>query len=145
MVEKWLDGYDVVNAKRTERRGESFFKRMTSYVYYRLLFHISDINIPMDTGDFRLLDRNAVNALLKLREKHRYMKGLFAWVGFKQEEIEYQREARYKGKTKWSFFGLFNLAFDGLTSFSILPLRLASTVGFVSALFGFFLWGNYCY
>tara|TARA_B100001250_G_scaffold414269_1_gene451623 strand:+ start:1124 stop:2086 length:963 start_codon:yes stop_codon:yes gene_type:complete len=138
LVEKWLHGYDVVNAKRIERKGEGFFKRLTSYIYYRLLFHISDINIPMDTGDFRLLDRNAVNALLKLREKHRYMKGLFAWVGFKQEEIEYQREARYKGKTKWSFFGLFNLAFDGLTSFSILPLRLASTVGFVSALFGFF-------
>ena len=138
LVEKWLDGYDVVNAKRIERKGESFFKRVTSYIYYRLLFHISDINIPMDTGDFRLLNRNALDALLKLREKHRYMKGLFAWVGFKQEEIEYQREARHKGKTKWSFFGLFNLAFDGLTSFSILPLRLASYIGFISAFFGFF-------
>ena len=138
LVEKWLNGYDVVNAKRIERKGEGFFKRLTSYVYYRLLFHISDINIPMDTGDFRLLNRKALDALLELREKHRYMKGLFAWVGFKQAEIEYQREARYKGKTKWSFFGLSNLAFDGLTSFSILPLRLASTVGFISAFFGFF-------
>ena len=138
LVEKWRDGNDVVNAKRIKRKGEGLLKKITSYTYYRLLFHLSDIKIPMDTGDFRLLNRNALNAVLKLREKHRYMKGLFAWVGFKQQEIQYEREARYKGKTKWSFFGLFNLAFDGLTSFSILPLRLASTVGFLSALFGFF-------
>ena len=138
LVEKWRDGNDVVNAKRIKRKGEGLLKKITSYTYYRLLFHLSDTKIPMDTGDFRLLNRNALNAVLKLREKHRYMKGLFAWVGFKQQEIQYEREARYKGKTKWSFFGLFNLAFDGLTSFSILPLRLASTVGFLSALFGFF-------
>ena len=138
LVEKWRDGNDVVNAKRIKRKGEGLLKKITSYTYYRLLFHLSDIKIPMDTGDFRLLNRNALNAVLKLREKHRYMKGLFAWVGFKQQEIQYEREARYKGKTKWSFFGLFNLAFYGLTSFSILPLRLASTVGFLSALFGFF-------
>ena len=138
LVEKWRDGNDVVNAKRIKRKGEGLLKKITSYTYYRLLFHLSDIKIPMDTGDFRLLNRNALNAVLKLREKHRYMKGLFAWVGFKQQEIQYEREARYKGKTKWSFFALFNLAFDGLTSFSILPLRLASTVGFLSALFGFF-------
>ena len=124
--------------QRIKRKGEGLLKKITSYTYYRLLFHLSDIKIPMDTGDFRLLNRNALNAVLKLREKHRYMKGLFAWVGFKQQEIQYEREARYKGKTKWSFFALFNLAFDGLTSFSILPLRLASTVGFLSALFGFF-------
>ena len=138
LVEKWRDGNDVVNAKRIKRKGDGLLKKITSYTYYRLLFHLSDIKIPMDTGDFRLLNRNALNAVLKLREKHRYMKGLFAWVGFKQQEIQYEREARYKGKTKWSFFALFNLAFDGLTSFSILPLRLASTVGFLSALFGFF-------
>ncbi|MEC7875628.1 MAG: glycosyltransferase family 2 protein [Pseudomonadota bacterium] len=138
LVEEWLNGYDVVNAKRIKRKGEGSLKKITSYIYYRLLFYLSDINIPIDTGDFRLLNRCALDALLKLREKHRYMKGLFVWVGFKQKEIEYEREARYKGKTKWNFFSLFNLAFDGLTSFSIIPLRLASIVGFLSAFFGFF-------
>ena len=138
LVKEWLNGYDVVNAKRIKRKGENFLKKVTSYIYYRLLFRLSNIDIPMDTGDFRLLNRNALNALLKLREKHRYMKGLFAWVGFKQKEIEYEREARHKGKTKWNFIGLFNLAFDGITSFSILPLRLASTIGSLAALFGFF-------
>ena len=138
LVEKWREGYDVVNAKRIKRKGESLLKKVMSYIYYRLLFYLSDINVPRDTGDFRLLNKNALNALLKLREKHRYMKGLFVWVGFKQKEIEYEREARFKGKTKWGFFSLFNLAFDGLTSFSIMPLRLASTIGFLSALIGFF-------
>ena len=138
LVEKWREGYDVVNAKRIKRKGESLLKKVMSYIYYRLLFYLSDINVPKDTGDFRLLNKNAIDALLKLREKHRYMKGLFVWVGFKQKEIEYEREARFKGKTKWGFFSLFNLAFDGLTSFSIMPLRLASTIGFLSALIGFF-------
>ena len=138
LVEKWREGYDVVNAKRIKRKGESLLKKVMSYIYYRLLFYLSDINVPKDTGDFRLLNKNALDALLKLREKHRYMKGLFVWVGFKQKEIEYEREARFRGKTKWGFFSLFNLAFDGLTSFSIMPLRLASTIGFLSALIGFF-------
>ena len=138
LVEKWREGYDVVNAKRIKRKGESLLKKVMSYIYYRLLFYLSDINVPRDTGDFRLLNKNALGALLKLREKHRYMKGLFVWVGFKQKEIEYEREARFKGKTKWGFFSLFNLAFDGLTSFSIMPLRLASTIGFLAALIGFF-------
>ena len=138
LVEKWREGYDVVNAKRIKRKGESLLKKVMSYIYYRLLFYLSDINVPRDTGDFRLLNKNALDALLKLREKHRYMKGLFVWVGFKQKEIEYEREARFKGKTKWGFFSLFNLAFDGLTSFSIMPLRLASIIGFISALIGFF-------
>ena len=138
LVEKWREGYDVVNAKRIKRKGESLLKKVMSYIYYRLLFYLSDVNVPRDTGDFRLLNKNALDALLKLREKHRYMKGLFVWVGFKQKEIEYEREARFKGKTKWGFFSLFNLAFDGLTSFSIMPLRLASIIGFLSALIGFF-------
>ena len=138
LVEKWREGYDVVNAKRIKRKGESLLKKVMSYIYYRLLFYLSDINVPRDTGDFRLLNKNALDALLKLREKHRYMKGLFVWVGFKQKEIEYEREARFRGKTKWGFFSLFNLAFDGLTSFSIIPLRLASIIGFLSALIGFF-------
>ena len=137
LVENWNDGYDVVNAKRSKREGESSLKKITSYIYYRVLFRLSDISIPKDIGDFRLLDRKALDALLKLREKHRYMKGLFVWVGFKQKEIEYEREARFKGKTKLNLLSLFNLAFDGLTSFSIMPLRLASIIGFLSAVTGF--------
>ena len=137
LVENWNDCYDVVNAKRIKREGESSLKKITSYIYYRVLFRLSDISIPKDIGDFRLLDRKALDALLKLREKHRYMKGLFVWVGFKQKEIEYEREARFKGKTKLNLLSLFNLAFDGLTSFSIMPLRLASIIGFLSAVTGF--------
>ncbi len=133
MVAKWLDGNDVVNAKRLKRRGESWFKKLTSYMYYRFLYQLSDIKIPKDTGDFRLLSRDALDALLKLREKHRYMKGLFAWVGYSQVEVTYERDERYAGDTKWGFWALVNLAFEGLTSFSVLPLRLASMVGVLSA------------
>jgi polyisoprenyl-phosphate glycosyltransferase len=136
LVERWHEGYDVVNAKRIKRKGESGFKKITSFVYYRFLYQLSDIKIPKDTGDFRLLSRNALDALLKLREKHRYMKGLFAWVGYSQAEITYERDERYAGETKWHFFGLLNLAFEGLTSFSVLPLRLASLLGVLSAFVG---------
>lgn len=133
LVERWREGYDVVNAKRIKRKGESAFKKITSFVYYRFLYQLSDIKIPKDTGDFRLLSRNALNALLKLREKHRYMKGLFAWVGYSQVEITYERDERYAGETKWKFLGLLDLAFEGLTSFSVVPLRLASLLGVISA------------
>ncbi len=133
LVNKWLAGNDVVNAKRIKRKGESWFKKLSSYIYYRFLYQLSDIKIPKDTGDFRLLSRNALDALLKLREKHRYMKGLFAWVGYSQVEVTYERDERYAGSTKWSFWNLVNLAFEGLTSFSVLPLRLASMIGVLSA------------
>jgi len=136
LVERWCDGYDVVNAKRIKRKGESSFKKITSFVYYRFLYQLSDIKIPEDTGDFRLLSRNALDALLKLREKHRYMKGLFAWIGYSQTEITYERDERYAGGTKWSFWSLLNLAFEGSTSFSVLPLRLASLIGVLSAFAG---------
>jgi polyisoprenyl-phosphate glycosyltransferase len=133
LVERWNEGFDVVNAKRIKRKGESAFKKITSFIYYRFLYQLSDIKIPKDTGDFRLLSRNALDALLELREKHRYMKGLFAWVGYSQTEITYERDERYAGVTKWKFFGLLDLAFEGLTSFSVLPLRLASMLGVLSA------------
>jgi len=133
LVEKWKEGFDVVNAKRIKRKGETVFKKVTSYIYYRFLYQMSDIKIPKDTGDFRLLNRNALDALLELREKHRYMKGLFAWVGYSQTEITYERDQRYAGETKWKFFGLLDLAFEGLTSFSVLPLRLASMLGVLTA------------
>ena len=133
LVEKWEEGFDVVNAKRTKRKGETTFKKITSYLYYRFLFQLSDIKIPKDTGDFRLLNRKALDALLELREKHRYMKGLFAWVGYSQTEITYERDERFAGETKWNFWSLLDLAFEGLTSFSVLPLRLASLLGFLTA------------
>ncbi len=133
LVENWTAGYEVVTAKRSKRKGEGWFKRLTSYVYYRVLHKLSDIEIPKDTGDFRLLDRKPLDALLELREKHRYMKGLFAWIGYTQKEIIYEREERYTGQTKWNYWRLLNLAFDGLTSFSVLPLRIASLVGVLSA------------
>ena len=136
LVEKWNEGFDVVNAKRSKRKGETSFKKVTSFLYYRFLYQLSDIKIPKDTGDFRLLSRDALDALLKLREKHRYMKGLFAWVGYSQAEITYERDERYAGETKWNFWGLLDLAFEGLTSFSVLPLRLASMLGFITALAG---------
>ncbi|MBL1141661.1 MAG: glycosyltransferase family 2 protein [Proteobacteria bacterium] len=138
LVRKWTEGFDVVNAKRIKRKGETAFKKITSFVYYRFLYQLSDIKIPKDTGDFRLLSRKALNALLTLREKHRYMKGLFAWVGYSQAEITYERDERYAGETKWNFLGLLDLAFEGLTSFSVLPLRLASLLGFLSAFAGLF-------
>lgn len=133
LVELWFEGHDVVNARRIKRKGEGWFKKFTSFIYYRFLYKLSDIKIPKDTGDFRLLNRDALDALLKLREKHRYMKGLFAWVGYSQTEITYERDERYAGNTKWSFWDLLNLAFEGLTSFSVLPLRLASIAGFLAA------------
>jgi glycosyltransferase involved in cell wall biosynthesis len=136
LVEKWDEGFDVVSARRSKRKGESTFKKVTSFIYYRFLYQLSDIKIPKDTGDFRLLNRNALDALLELREKHRYMKGLFAWVGYLQAEITYERDERYAGESKWHFWSLLDLAFEGLTSFSVLPLRLASLLGFLTAVAG---------
>ena len=136
MVEKWDEGFEVVNAKRIKRKGETAFKKITSYLYYRFLDQLSDIRIPKDTGDFRLLSRIALDSLLELREKHRYMKGLFAWVGYTQTEITYERDERFTGESKWSFWSLLDLAFEGLTSFSVLPLRLASMLGFLTAFAG---------
>jgi len=133
LVETWSEGYDVVSAKRTRRYGESWFKKFSSFIFYRFLYRLSDVQIPQDTGDFRLMNRKAVDALLKLREHHRYMKGLYAWVGFSHKEIEYEREPRFAGTTKWNYWGLVNLAFDGLTSFSVAPLRMASFIGVLSA------------
>lgn len=143
LIEQWRKGYDVVYAQRTERKGEGLFKRASSYLFYRLLGRISDIDIPPDTGDFRLMTRRAVNALLQLREHHRYMKGLFAWVGYPQKAVLYERDARSAGETKWNTARLFSLAFEGITSFSTTPLRMVSymgiTVAIISLLFGVYI------
>jgi glycosyltransferase involved in cell wall biosynthesis len=137
MVAKWREGYDVVYATRGRRAGESWFKRMTARSFYRVLDRITDIPIPHDTGDFRLLDRRVVDVLVRLPERTRFMKGLFAWVGFKQTALMFDREPRHTGASKWSYWRLWNFALDAITSFSSLPLRVWSYVGFVIALFSF--------
>ena len=137
MVAKWREGYDVVYATRGRRAGESWFKRMTARSFYRVLDRITDIPIPHDTGDFRLLDRRVVDVLVRLPERTRFMKGLFAWVGFKQTALMFDREPRHAGTSNWSYWRLWNFALDAITSFSSLPLRVWSYVGFVIALFSF--------
>lgn len=142
MLEAWTQGYDVVTMRRTSREGESAAKRSSAWLFYRLLNRISDVPIPPDTGDFRLLSRKAVLAIRQLPERVRYMKGIFAWVGFQQKEIPYERPARAGGETKQGYFRLIRLALDGITAFSTTPLRLATYAGFFTAFaaFAFGLW-----
>ena len=134
MIKYWQEGYDDVSAKRRSRAGESFFKKWSSHAYYRILQRVSDIDVQRDVGDFRLLDRRCVNALKELREAQRYTKGLFTWVGFRKKEILFDRDARAAGQTKWNYWKLFNLAVEGLTGFTIVPLRAASFIGFLLAI-----------
>ena len=141
MIRNWQAGYDVVYAKRTSRAGETFLKRATAKMFYRLIGRLSRVSIPPDTGDFRLLSRRAVNALSGLREQHRFMKGLFAWIGYPQKAIPYERHARHDGRTKWNLRGLWSFAIEGITSFTILPLKVATYVGLATAL-GAFLFGS---
>ncbi|MFW7342373.1 glycosyltransferase family 2 protein [Pollutimonas sp. H1-120] len=142
MLQAWKGGADVVCMRRRSRAGETWFKRFSAHHFYRLLNAISDVDIPPDTGDFRLLSRKAVYALKQLNERNRYMKGLFAWIGLPTTVIEYDRMPRAAGLTKWNYLGLLNLAFQGITSFSTAPLRLAMVGGLLTALFGilFTLW-----
>lgn len=137
LVERWQKGYDNVYAKRTARQGETFFKRATAHGFYRTLQRLSRVKIPEDTGDFRLLSRRAVDSLLKLREQHRFMKGLFAWIGYPSTAVLYTREPRSAGQSKWGYWRLWNLAIEGITSFSIAPLKIATYLGFTVALFAF--------
>jgi glycosyltransferase involved in cell wall biosynthesis len=137
LVRRWREGYDVVYAKRTARDGESGLKKLTAFVFYRLIQRISHVRIPQDTGDFRLLSRRAIEALGKLREQHRFMKGLFAWIGYPQAAVPYRREQRYAGKTKWNYWRLWNFAIEGITSFTTAPLKLATYLGLVTALAAF--------
>ncbi len=134
LVEKWREGWDVVFATRAERAGEPWHKKLTARVFYRLIGRMTKINIPADTGDFRIMDRKVVEALKRLHERNRFMKGLFSWVGFRQIGIKYHREPRYKGKTKYNYGKLVNFAVMGITSFTGKPLRLAAWLGgFISA------------
>lgn len=134
---KWREGYDVVYGVRASRQADSFSKRATAGAFYRVFNAIASVPIPHDAGDFRLMDRRVVAALLSLPERNRFMKGLFAWVGFKQTGVEFVREARVAGETSWNFLRLWNFAVDGLTSFSIVPLRIASWAGGIISLLGF--------
>ena len=134
MLAHWREGYDVVYAVRKQRAGESRTKRFTAYGFYRLMGRLSKTGIPADTGDFRLMDRCVVDALLRLPERSRFMKGLFAWVGFRQIAIYYDRDPRKLGQTNWNYWKLWNFAIDGVTSFSRLPLQVWSYAGLAIAI-----------
>ncbi|MBT8061994.1 MAG: glycosyltransferase family 2 protein [Xanthomonadales bacterium] len=137
MLDKWQQGFDVVTMRRVKREGETVAKRSSAWLFYRLLNRISDVDIPPDTGDFRLLSARAVRAIRQMPERVRYMKGIFAWIGFEQTEITYERSSRAAGRTKWGYLRLFRLALDGITAFSTVPLRLASYLGFITAMLAF--------
>jgi glycosyltransferase involved in cell wall biosynthesis len=141
-VAEWQSGYDVVYGRRLRRDGESLLKIQTAKWFYRIINRLSDVEIPKDAGDFRLLSRRAVDALSALRERHRYMKGLYAWVGFPQKEVTYARRARAEGVTKWNYWRLWNFALEGITSFSDVPLKLATYLGVLTSSAAF-LYGIY--
>jgi dolichol-phosphate mannosyltransferase len=133
LIAKWREGYEVVYAVRAEREGETWFKLFTAKLFYRLIYKITDVDIPLDTGDFRLLDRKVVNVLNQMREHHRFLRGMSVWVGFRQVGVPYKRAARYAGETKYPFRKMARFASDAITSFSYFPLQLATYVGFLSA------------
>jgi glycosyltransferase involved in cell wall biosynthesis len=142
LIEHWQTGFDVVYAMRESRDGESWLKRSSAALFYRIMDRLSDVPIPRDTGDYRLLSRRAVDALAKLREQHRYMKGLYAWIGYPQKAVPYARDARAGGRSKWSYWRLWNLALEGITSFSAAPLKLATLLGMITSI-GAFGYGLY--
>jgi dolichol-phosphate mannosyltransferase len=133
LARKWKEGYDVVYAIRAEREGESWFKRVTASVFYRLIRRITDVSIPVDTGDFRLMDRKVVDVLKKMRERHRFPRGMSAWVGFRQIGVSYKRSPRFAGTTKYPFRKMLLLALNAITGFSYFPLQVATFFGFFSA------------
>lgn len=133
MVARWREGYEVVYAVRAEREGESAFKLWTASLFYRIIYRITDVKIPMDTGDFRLMDRKVVNVMNSMREKARFLRGMSAWVGFRQIGVPYKRAARFAGSTKYPFRKMLKLAITAITGFSHLPLQIATWIGFVAA------------
>lgn len=137
MIEKWKEGYEVVYGKRAERKGDTFFKRFTAAAFYRLLRRMTDVDIPVDTGDFRLIDRKVCVALSYINERNRYTRGLISWLGFKQIGVEFSREKRFAGETKYPLKKMIKFAFDAITSFSYKPLKLATYVGTIISAIGF--------
>lgn len=134
LIAKWREGFEVVYAVRAEREGETWFKTFTASLFYRLIYQITDVKIPLDTGDFRLMDRKVVNVMNSMREKHRFLRGMSAWVGFKQTGVPYKRAARFAGSTKYPFRKMFRLALNAITGFSYFPLQVATYLGFIAAL-----------
>lgn len=137
MIKYWEEGYDDVYARRKSRAGESWFKKITSEVFYKLLQKSTNIPIQRDTGDFRLLSRRCIEALQKFRESERYTKGMFSWIGYKKKEILYDRDPRAAGETKWNYMKLTNFAIDGITSFTTAPLRISTILGMLVSLAAF--------
>ena len=133
LIAKWKEGYEVVYAVRAKREGETWFKLFTASAFYRTIQRITDVNIPMDTGDFRLLDRKVVQVMNGMREKHRFLRGMSVWVGFRQTGVEYDRAERFAGETKYPLKKMFKLASDAITGFSYFPLQLATYLGFIAA------------
>ena len=142
MLREWRAGHDVVLMRRRSRASETWLKKATAHGFYRAIGRIGTIDIPEDVGDFRLLSRRAVAALRRFPERSRFMKGLFAWIGFPCREITYDRDGRYAGETKWNYWRLWNFAIEGITSFSAVPLKAASYVGLATALAAF-VYGGY--
>lgn len=137
MVEKWQEGYEVVYGKRLQREGETLFKKITAKMYYRFLDSMTDVKLPVDVGDFRLIDRKVCDAMKCLPERSRYVRGLVSWVGFKQTSVEYKREKRFAGETKYPLKRMIKLAGDGIFSFSYKPLKLATVTGMIISAFSF--------
>jgi polyisoprenyl-phosphate glycosyltransferase len=145
MIEKWKQGYDVVYAKRVRREGDGVYKKGTAFLFYRILRLLTTTEIPLDTGDFRLMDRKVVDCLKKMGERNRFMRGLVSWVGFKQTGIEFERQERFSASTKYSARKMVRFAFNAIFSFSDKPLRIATVFGLLSSIVGFtmILWGLY--
>lgn len=133
LAKKWKEGYEVVYAVRSEREGESWFKLLTASLFYRLIYRITDVKIPLDTGDFRLIDRKVVDVMNSMRERHRFLRGMSSWIGFKQVGVDYKRAARVAGVTKYPFKKMLKFAQDGITGFSYFPLQIATYLGFIAA------------
>jgi dolichol-phosphate mannosyltransferase len=140
MVEKWREGYQVVHGVRSERNGETWFKRATAAAFYRVMASLSDTPLPVDSGDFRLIDRIVIDALSRMREESRYVRGMVAWTGFRQSQIDYVREARFAGKGSYTMRRMWKLAIDGALSFSVRPLQVMSHIG-LTVTIGAALWG----
>ncbi|MUT67656.1 glycosyltransferase family 2 protein [Paenibacillus sp. NEAU-GSW1] len=137
MIEKWKEGYEVVYGKRLKRKGETAFKKLTAMMFYRTMRSMTNFDIPMDTGDFRLIDRKVCDVLRGLKEKNRFVRGLVSWVGFKQTMVEYVREERFAGETKYPLKKMISFALDGITSFSYKPLKIATYIGFALSISSF--------
>jgi polyisoprenyl-phosphate glycosyltransferase len=133
MIAKWKEGYEVVYAVREEREGETWFKELTASLFYRMINKITSVPIPVDTGDFRLMDRKVVDVLNSMREHHRFIRGMSVWVGFRQTGVKYKRAARFAGSTKYPLKKMVRFASDAITGFSYLPLQIATYMGFISA------------